>query len=301
MTIPSMRPYRTIVTSVMNLSPHFVRVTVSDESLQHFTITGPDQRIKLFFPRPDGSFPDIGLFTGPLPTVREWFGRWRALPAAERNPIRSYTVRAARPAAREIDIDFVVHGDEGPASAWAMHVQLGDELVIIGPDSRTQEHIGGMEWHPGSATRVLLAGDETAVPAIAAILESLADHVTGHAYLEVPTVDDILTVQSQSAVEQHWMAREDAPLGDLLTKAVKDWGAKQHRPKHRLTEPVLDPVDDEAVLWEVPEDTDRTEYIWLAGERSAIVGLRRHLVFDLGIDRRNIAFMGYWRAGHAES
>lgn len=164
MSIPGMRPYHTVVTQVIKLSPHFVRVTVSDESLQYFTITGPDQRIKLFFPNPGRALPDIGLFNDPLPTVREWFGRWRALPDADRNPIRSYTVRAARPETQEIDIDFVVHGDEGPASAWAMRVQPGDELVLIGPDHRTKEHIGGMEWHPGSATRVLLAGARLLFP-----------------------------------------------------------------------------------------------------------------------------------------
>jgi NADPH-dependent ferric siderophore reductase len=51
----------------------------------------------------------------------------------------------------------------------------------------------------------------------------------------------------------------------------------------------------------VPEAASGSCYAWLAGEASTITALRRHLVRDLGIDRRSIAFMGYWRRGRAEA
>jgi NADPH-dependent ferric siderophore reductase len=66
-------------------------------------------------------------------------------------------------------------------------------------------------------------------------------------------------------------------------------------------EPQLPPLADEELVWEVPEARDDDGlYAWLAGEASAITTLRRHLVKELGIDRRRVAFMGYWKLGRAE-
>src|SRR5690606_35038902 len=134
----------------------------------------------------DGSVTDVGQFDESLPMM-EWYRRWRELPDELRNPIRTYTVRAVRPEAREIDVDFVLHGTEGPASAWATSAQVGAPLVVVGPDARSEVSGGGIEWNPGAATSVLIAGDETAAPAICSIVESLAPGVTGEVFIEVPT------------------------------------------------------------------------------------------------------------------
>lgn len=297
MKIPANRPYRTVVTQVTRLSPHLIRITVGDESLRHFTTAGPDQLIKLLLPRPDGSLPEIGLFDDPPPPIKEWYGKWRELPNEERNPIRSYTVRAARPTAREIDIDFVIHGDgdEGPASAWAASAQPGDELVLLGPDNRSDEPILGVGWHPGLATRVLLAGDETALPAITAILESLPNQISGHAYIEVPTAADVLSIESSSSIHQLWLPREGAAHGQLLTAAVMQWGDSQPGTPQR------DQLDDASLSHDGPSAAHLADYAWLAGERSAVTRLRRYLVFTLGFDRRDVVFTGYWREGHSEN
>jgi NADPH-dependent ferric siderophore reductase len=54
-------------------------------------------------------------------------------------------------------------------------------------------------------------------------------------------------------------------------------------------------------LWEVPEESPFGPlYAWLAGEAAVIRTLRRHLVAERGMDRRAVAFMGYWRLGRAE-
>lgn len=304
------RGYRTRVSNIQVLTPHFVRITVQDDELAHFGTQGLDQRIKLILPLPDGSAPDVGLFAEPRPSLMEWYGRWRALADGERNPIRTYTARAIRPEVGEVDIDFVLHGRTGPASVWAMDARVGDELVVVGPDGRaTAEGNRGVEWQPGGASDVLLVGDETAVPAISSILESLAPRVTGHAFMEVPEPADFLDVASPSGVEQHWLARTAGePAGSALVPAVLDWGACfAGEPDGAAAAGGLagdDELSDPApgnLLWDVPTAPDASFYAWLAGEAGVITTLRRHLVRDLGVDRKSVAFMGYWREGRPES
>ncbi len=117
------RTYRTTVAHRTQLSPNFLRVTLTGPDLVHFGTAGLDQRIKLILPLPDGSFTDVGQFDETV-GMMEWYRRWRELPDETRNPIRTYTIRAVRPEVREIDVDFVLHGTEGPASAWASALSL---------------------------------------------------------------------------------------------------------------------------------------------------------------------------------
>lgn len=314
---PPTRAYRTRVCARRQLSPHFTRLTFHDAELAHFGTGGLDQRIKLMLRRADGGLPDVGLFEEPRPAMMQWYQRWRALPEDERNPIRTYTVRAVRPAACEIDVDFALHGAEGPASAWAMGAREGDEMIIIGPDARAETGNGGIAWDPGAATEVLLAGDETAAPAICSVLESLDERYTGQAFIEVPTAADVLETGLRADVAVHWLARDDRPHGAALTEAVRAWG-REHGPTvaaggttagratgttadTTASGELTDPDPAASPLWEVPEASQRGRwYAWLAGEAGIITGLRRHLVKDLGIDRRCVSFMGYWRTGRAE-
>lgn len=295
------RTYRTTVAHRTQLSPNFLRVTLTGPDLVHFGTAGLDQRIKLVLPLPDGSFTDVGQFDETV-GMMEWYRRWRELPDETRNPIRTYTIRAVRPEAREIDVDFVLHGTEGPASAWASAAAPGAPLVVIGPDARADE-TGGLEWNPGDAGSVLIAGDETAVPAICAIVESLPAHVTGSVYIEVPTEADALPLTAPEGVAIRWLARGSAAHGLRLSAAVHAWGetrAAEDEPAATTGTELADPSEDE-VLWEVPDAAVGSCYAWLAGEASTITALRRHLVRDLGIDRRSVAFMGYWRRGRAEA
>lgn len=295
------RTYRTTVAHRTQLSPNFLRVTLTGPDLVHFGTAGLDQRIKLVLPLPDGSFTDVGQFDETV-GMMEWYRRWRELPDETRNPIRTYTIRAVRPEAREIDVDFVLHGTEGPASAWASAAAPGAPLVVIGPDARADE-TGGLEWNPGDAGSVLIAGDETAVPAICAIVESLPAHVTGSVYIEVPTEADALPLAAPEGVAIRWLARGSAAHGLRLSAAVHAWGetrAAEDEPAATTGTELADPSEDE-VLWEVPDAAVGSCYAWLAGEASTITALRRHLVRDLGIDRRSVAFMGYWRRGRAEA
>ncbi|MGO7983710.1 siderophore-interacting protein, partial [Rhizobium johnstonii] len=93
---------------VETLAPNFVRVTFGGEELAAFGTAGLDQRIKIVLPLPDSGFAHF-------PRTLEWYRDWRDLPEEHRNPFRTYTVRAVRPAEREVDVDFVLHGETEPA------------------------------------------------------------------------------------------------------------------------------------------------------------------------------------------
>lgn len=292
-TIAPYRLFRVEVRRRQRLSPSFLRITVTGADLDGFADNGYDQRIKLMLPLPGHGLPD-------LPDT-DWFGHWRALPDERRSPIRTYTVRHVRPAAREVDVDIVDHQGTGPAARWAETAGPGDEVALVGPVAGYPGHHGGIEFRPPEGTRtVLLAGDETAVPAICGILERLPAGMAGEALLEVPDPADTLPVTAPLGVRVSWLARDGAPHGGRLVPAVEA-AATRLLPPAAGGDP-LDDIDvDNELLWEVPEDAAAGCYAWLAGEASVIKALRRLLVTEHGLDRRAVAFMGYWRLGRAES
>jgi len=298
--VPVYRPFVVQVARVQRLSPSFLRVTFTGADLDECAPNGFDQRIKVLLPTPGRGRVDC-------PSGADWYGEWRALPDDRRNPIRTYTVRAWRPDAREMDVDFVLHGATGPASAWAETARAGDEVALVAPNARFPGETGGYEWHPpADAPCLLIAGDETAVPAVCAIVESLRAGRPARVLLEVPTAADVLPLAAPAGVEVTWLPRwpTDAAVpalrGQLLTAAVVDAVAELADVRPHAQAAALDDVDvDTDILWEVPEDgaTSSGTYAWLAGEAGVVKGLRRHLVQEAGLDRSAVAFMGYWRQG----
>lgn len=334
---PMTRAFDVRVTAVEQLSPNFRRITFGGYSLRHFGVHGNtlDLRIKLMIPSraADGT----GL---PLPEFRTekpaWYSEWLALDPAVRGAMRTYTVRQARldSVYPEIDVDFVLHfdaaGKGGPAADWAARARPGDGLVLIGPNNRaahcvTAESYAGIEWRPGLAQRVLLAGDETAVPAIGAILECLPPYLSGQALLEVPSPADFQDLGSPADVAVTWLARSTAngtrPHGERLQTAVRaavpppGWVGVTAPDPSAGPEPEDVNVDLD-ILWDTPARLDAAAlrtgrnpgkpagalpfYAWIAGEAGTVKDLRRYLVRDVGIDRKQVAFMGYWRQGKAE-
>ncbi|MFG1703204.1 siderophore-interacting protein [Nonomuraea sp. M3C6] len=284
------------VDRLQRLSPSFLRVTFTGDDLHLFADNGFDQRLKLILPLP-------GHGLAHLPTGLDWFPRWRELDDAERNPMRTYTARLVRPEAREVDVDVVMHPDGGPVARWAEGVRPGDIAALYGPDARHDGRHGGLEFRPPAGTGcVLIAGDETAVPAICSVLERLPAGLAGQALMEVPGEDDFLEAETPGSVQVSWLARNGAERGSLLVPAVQA-AADRLLPPLPVPE-TFDDVDvDEAELWEVPQEEAHAYgplYAWLAGEAAVIRTLRRHLVAERGMDRRAVAFMGYWRQGRAE-
>jgi NADPH-dependent ferric siderophore reductase len=278
------------VAALQRLSPTFLRVTFTGEDLNTFADNGYDQRIKVAVPLP-------GLGVSTLPMGEDWYAALRDLPESQRNPIRTYTVRGVRPAASEVDVDFVLDGDgHGPASAWAAATRVGDKLALMGPNGLYDGVHGGIDFRaPSGAGSILLAGDETAVPAIAGILEKLAPQATGEALLEVPVAEDFLELAAPAGMKVTWLARNGAAHGSALVPAVKA-SAATLLPRKGAQE--VEDIDvDEELLWEVAD----TSTAWVAGEAAVVRELRRHLIAEHGLDRSSAAFLGYWRLGKAES
>lgn len=295
--------------SVERLSPTYVRIGLGSPALADFGVDGPlyDQRIKLVFPSAAG---DLASFEG---ADGSWFATWLQIPEDERGHMRTYTVRAVHGTGEDtrLVVDFALHGEggahgePGPGSSWAARATVGDRLAVLAP--RRGVPFGGIEFVPGAARRLLLVGDETAVPAICSILEDLPHGTRGAAFLEVPEVGDLLDVRRPLGMEVVWLPREGAAHGDRVTEAVL-----AHLGAGVEPEPVADEEIDPD-LWETPtysssgEEIDEASvsvrheddglYAWIAGEATMVTTLRRHLVRDLGIDRRQVAFMGYWRQG----
>lgn len=297
------------VRSVERISPHFARFELGADCLAEFGVEeGPllDQRIKLVFPPESGVLPS---FDG---ADESWFSTWLDRPVEERGHMRTYTVRGLRGSGPDtrVVVDIVLHpgSEAGPGARWATTARPGDRVVLIGP--RKGSPFGGIEFVPGDARRLLLVGDETAVPAASGILAGLPADARGTAFLEVPTSADVLPVPSPPGVDVVWLARNGAVHGERLRSAVAG---------HLGTVAAAVELDPEGVdpdLWETPffsssgEGAETAEppnaggrfdgwYAWIAGESGVVCGLRRHLVTELGIDRRQVSFMGYWRRGVA--
>lgn len=300
------------VSAIADLSPGFRRFTFTDPSLASFADPGFDQRIKLVFPIAGGDYADLLRST-------DWYGTWRALPAERRQPIRTYTTRYARPEQCELDVDVVVHGHTGghdtadgvdaigPAAAWIARANAGDELLVLGPNAAFEGEHGGIDFVPPERTeRFLIAGDETAAPAIGVILEQLPASARGIAVLEVPATEDTGYLPRHPGIDVRVVARGDGEHGSALIAATRE-AAAEIAPAG--VPQAIEEIDvDRDLLWEVPRHAKggaalkRTSlYAWFAGEAGAVKTLRRHLVSERGFDRRTVAFMGYWRLGKAEN
>ena len=294
------RFFRARVTAITDVTPSFRRFTFGGDDLADYGDTGFDQRIKIVFPTRSNPLDT-------MPTGSDWYARWRDLPEDRRPPFRTYTTRYVRNELREVDVDMVSHDVLGPASDWIARAQVGDEVLIFAP---TTAHSGvsyGIDFvPPARVDSILLAGDETAAPAIAAILEQLPADASGVVALEVPHAGDIAYLPHHPGFEYRVGARDSADRHAHLVSSVTDAAARL-APSGRGAD--VEEVDiDTDILWEVPRTAkggaalkSARLYAWLAGEAGAIKALRRHLVAERGVDRRAVAFMGYWRVGRAEN
>ena len=239
-----------------DLSPHMVRIVAGGDGFADFTNNDfVDRYIKLVFPQPGVEY-DSPL---DLWSIRE------TMPREQWPFTRTYTVRWVDAAARELAVDFVVHGDEGLAGPWAAKAQPGDTLTFTGP--------GGAYNPAPEADWYLFAGDEAALPAIAACVESLPAEATGLAFLEVDSDADIQQIAAPAGVEVHWLTRNGVPAGDsdLLVQAVAD-----------------------------AEWPDGRVDVFAHGERGYMKALRDVLFKQRGLDRKQVSLSGYWAKGRVE-
>ena len=325
------------VVSVERLSPSFVRIELGGPPLAEFGVDGPlyDLRIKLVFPNDAGQLPsfadaDESWWDTWLLIPEAERGHMRTY------TVRA--VRGQGADTRMV-VDLVLHlaeGATGPGSAWAAQAAVGDRLVTMAP--RRGREYGGIEFDPGTASEVLLVADETAVPAVCSILEDLDPDARGAAFLEVPLARDATALAGVPAprnVDVVWLPRDGAPLGSLLDREVRRhlgvavptlpvvdtevdpdlWETPRYSSSGEDVDPTPrsssveapggeseqlrgDPGKGDIPVAQVGHDLDGL-YAWIAGESKVVTGLRRLLVNELGVDRRQVAFMGYWRRGVA--
>jgi NADPH-dependent ferric siderophore reductase len=261
-TSTEVSPYTLCHTEVLRtvqLTPHLRRVTFGGPDLRRCTTAGLDQRIKLFLPRPDQERP-------PVPTGPNWYDEYRRMADDVRPPMRTYTLRGLRP--DELDVDFALHGDIGPASAWAGRATPGDRVAILAPDAR-HSPITGYEYQPSADTDwELIAGDDAALPAIAGIVEALPEGRRALVFVEVDSLAEMMPMETVGDVTITWLPR--GARSGLLRTAIENTTFPTGRP-----------------------------YAWLAAESRTATGLRRHLVNERGVEKESVYFSGYWLLGSA--
>ncbi|GAB2528644.1 siderophore-interacting protein [Paramicrobacterium agarici] len=245
---------RTTVQRVEWLNDSMVRVTVFGESLRGFTALGPNDHVKLFFPDPE---------TGDL-TTPEVTADGLKRPTDGLILSRDFTPLAFREngtgGVPELDIDFVVHGDEAPATSFAAHVHPGLQLGIGGPR--------GSKLVPDGIARVVLIADETALPAFSRWLRMLPPDVKVTSIVQVHDEDaeSYLTGEHRTRTNVEVLYREDGP-GQLI-EAVRSLGS-------------------------IGDDT----FVWAAGEANELVDVRRYFRRDLGLPKEQVEVEGYWKRG----
>ncbi|GHD52957.1 siderophore-interacting protein [Streptomyces galbus] len=252
------------VTDITRITPRMARVTFEADHLDDSVGLSPDQQLKLCFPRPGQERP---LLPQQSDDATGWYQAFLAIPEDERPWMRSFTLRRRVPGTRTVEVDFVLHGDNGPASAWAGSARPGDRLGMVGPSAlyagpvSLTDSITSADW-------LLIVGDETALPAIGTLLEALPERTPAHVYVEVADHAEQQTFRTAGDVGLHWLYRDGVQAGhsDVLLNAVRGAAFPPGRP-----------------------------FAWLAGEAGVVRTLRRHLVDDRGFDKRAIDFSGYWR------
>jgi NADPH-dependent ferric siderophore reductase len=238
------------------LSAHMVRIVAGGPGFADYVNNDfVDRYVKIVFPQPGVDYPEpLDLWA-----IRE------TMPREQWPYTRTYTVRWVDMAAGELAIDFVVHGDEGLAGPWAATAKPGDSLIFTGP--------GGAYNPDPAADWYLLAGDEAALPAMAAVIESLPEHARGQAFIEVGSDDDVQEIAAPAGLELVWLQRGGVPAGEgsQLVEAVRNaaW------PEGRVN-------------------------VFAHGERGYMKALRDVLFRERGLDRSQVSLSGYWAKGRVE-
>lgn len=250
-----------VVRRTERITPHMIRVVLScDDFVDNGT---SDHYVKLLFPQPGVEYPeplDMGV-------VREQF------PSEQWPTMRTYTVRSWDEASHELTIDFVHHGDEGIAGPWATAAKAGDKLWFNGP--------GGAYRPDADAAWHLLVGDESALPAIGAAIETLPPGAQAKVFVEVEDEIEEQKFSGSGDVELTWFHRSGA--------ASNNDGNHAGNRGDGLVEAV--------VSMEFPPGDVQ---VFVHGEAGFVLRLRKHLFADRGLARDRVSLSGYWRLGKNE-
>lgn len=230
------------------ISPNMIRITFSGPEIAQMQDGCEGAYCKLFLPA--------------LGQTRADFTR--ALEDGPRPDVRTYTVRHMRASQGEMDIDFVEHGDNGPASAWALNAKAGSFCGFAGPNPLKRAEF--------DADNYIIVADMSALPLAAATLEALPRDATGVAFFEIEHEDDKQIIDAPTGILINWLVSENASCpGSVVVGAVRtlDW----------------------------PEGRIQT---CVAGESSMVKSLRQFLNVEKGLPREDTYISGYWKYGLVE-
>jgi NADPH-dependent ferric siderophore reductase len=242
---------RVAVRRVERLTPRLVRVTLAGPDLEGLTIEQPAASVRLLVPSP--GTPEL--------VMPSWNGNEFLLPDGRRPAIRTFTPRRVDPVALELDVEIVTHG-AGVASEWAQRAEPGKPVAVSGP--------GRGYTIDRDAPGFVLAGDETAIPAIGQLLEALPNEPPVQVHIEVAHPDARLPLADHPQATVEWHAQPaGASHGDALVSAVRGT--------------------------DIGPDTR----VWAAGEAATMQRIRRHLFDDRGLPRARAWVRGYWKHGRS--
>jgi NADPH-dependent ferric siderophore reductase len=252
------RPVRTAtigeVLRVEELTPHMVRVVVGGAGLAALRAGDyTDHYVKILFPPPGVTYPE----PFDVAAIRE------TLPREQWPLVRTYTIRRWLPEAQEMWIDFVVHGDTGIAGPWAASARPGDVFRFNGPGGGYTPDPAA-EWH-------LLAGDESALPAIAAALEKMPPGARVKAFIEVADASEEQKLETQADAEVVWLHRGSQPIGSPLVEAVR-----------------------------ALEFPSAAVQVFVHGEANFVKELRGYFRREKQLPMSQMSISGYWRQGMNE-
>lgn len=262
------QPVRLTVVRTEQIAPSLRRVVFGGENFdtyleRHLALDGgrlTDTYVKLVFLREGVDYPE----PLDLDVVRE------QLPSEAAPVLRTYTIRWVDVTAREVAIDFVVHGasgdgDAGVAGPWAVAAQPGDTLHLRGPGGAFAPDPTA-DWH-------LFVGDESAIPAISTAIEALPAGARAAAFVEVDGPADEMVWATEADVETHWLHRNGAERGSttLLDDAVRAWDWWPGRAQ-----------------------------AFVHGESSLLKSVRPYVRTHRGIGRQDASVSAYWRRGATE-
>ncbi|MFB9907683.1 siderophore-interacting protein [Allokutzneria oryzae] len=258
-----MLPVRTIeVTKVRRITPRMARITFGGPDLAGFGgYTEPDQQVKLYFPKPGHAVP---VLPDPDAEFLSWYQTYNEIPEADRPWMRSYTLSGHDSGDDTIDIDFVLHDHAGPATLWAMSAEPGDKLGMFGPSDDFARPVP-LRTSVEAADWLLVAGDETALPAIGTLLGWLPPGHRALVYVEVADAAEHQRFDTRADAAVHWVHRDGAETGPLVD-ALRE-----------------------------AEFPPGSVFAWIAAESGVVRSLRRHLIGDRGVGKRAIEFTGHWR------
>lgn len=243
---------RATVAAIEDVTPWLRRVRLEGEELRRLDPGLPAASVRVLVPDP----PDAPLV---LPT---WEGNDFRTADGTRAPIRTLTPVDADPVAGRLSLEVVRH-DEGLLTAWVDAVHPGGEVAVSGPGR-------GYEIDPRAGS-YLLAGDETALPALRQVLDALPEGISVRVLAEVRSPEGRLELPPRPDLDVRWLAADPgappgATVADAITEAAIDDGMQ----------------------------------VWAAGEAAAVQRIRRHLFEERGLPRSQAHVRGYWKHGRAE-